>query len=484
MTGGAPVTLCQMTNSFGISWDAESIVFGQGGLVGNPRDHGIFVVPANGGAAELILGADTSEQVSSPQLLPGTNVVLFASTKGTSGLRWDQADIVVYSRDTRERKVIVRGGSSPRYVGGRLVYAVGANLLAVPFDVARLETTGTPVPVLDGVMRAPGQGNTTDAAHFAMAANGTFVYVPDTATPATERALVWVDRSGREQPISAPNRTYAHVRLSPDGSRLLLDVRDQDQDMWIWDFARETLTRLTFGSHQERNPAWSPDSGRIVYSSSRTSLQNLFWQPADGTGSAERLMESHLVQDAMTVTPDGSRLLVRQQGEGTGADIYALSLEGQRLLTPLVQTQFSEENAVVSQDGRWMAYQSDESGQDEIYVRPYPDTDSGRWQVSSGGGTRPLWAQGGRELFYYVEPGKVMSVRVAQGVLFSGGTPTVVIDGPYRLPGDVAAVGLRRCAGWAALRDDQGNRPERNGPQSADCRGAALGSGVERVGAR
>ena len=155
-------------------------------------------------------------------------------------------------------------------------------------------------------------------------------------------------------------------------------------------------------------PVWTPDGRRLAFRSQRSGPHNLFWQAADGTGPVERLTESPNEQSPHAFSPDGTRLLIREERPTTGADLALLTLEGERRVETLVQTTFTERNGEISPDGRWLAYQSDESGQFEIYVRPFPDVNSGRWQISTGGGTRPLWARRGRELFYVAPDGAVM----------------------------------------------------------------------------
>lgn len=225
-------------------------------------------------------------------------------------------------------------------------------------------------------------------------------------------------------------------------------ILDQENDVWIWNLTRETLTRLTFDPGLDRMPVWTPDGRRVAFSSQRAGTDNLFWQAADGTGPVERLTESANAQFPTSFSPDGTRLLFREAPADGASDIGILTLEGERRATPLMQTTFAEWNAEVSPDGRWIAYQSNESGRDEIYVRPFPQVDGGRWQVSTGGGTRPLWARNGRELFYLVGQGRMMAVALQRGPTFVVGNPQVIFDGPYVAPQpgrtyDVSADGQR-----------------------------------------
>jgi serine/threonine-protein kinase len=253
--------------------------------------------------------------------------------------------------------------------------------------------------------------------------------------------LAWVDRNGREEAIPAPARAYQSVRLSPDGSALALDAWDQERDVWIWHLARRTLTRLTFDRGTDRSPLWTPDGRRIVFSSDRDrSTPRVYWQAADGTGPAERLTDGEAFQVASSVTPDGLFALIADQRDGP-ADINAVPLRETpadpkpataREARTLVKTPFVERNGVVSPDGRWLAYESNTSGDFEIYVRPYPDTTAGQWQVSAGGGTRPVWSRDSRWLFF-VADGAITEVSVNAGSTWSSSVPQPAIKGAYAL---------------------------------------------------
>ena len=333
--------------------------------------------------------------------------------------------------DGRTYRTIIEQGFHAHYVPtGHIVYLLGGNLMAVPFDAGRLEVTGPAVPVVEGV-----RGRTTQGEFgFAVSPTGFLVYAPGSVVENAKRMLVWVDRKGREEPLGAPLRSYAYARLSPDGARVALDIRDQENDIWTWDLARQTLTRLTFNPGADGGPVWTPDSLRIVFWSDRGGTSNnLHWVAADGTGQPERLTEGPNAQVPTGVLPDGKRLIFYETDPKTNNDLQMLTLDGDRRAAPLVRTQYSEMNGQVSPDARWLAYQSNESGQDEVYVRPFPNVEGGRWQASTGGGIKPLWARNGRELFYLSGSGSVrlMSVPVQSGTSFSAGTPQVLFEGKY-----------------------------------------------------
>ena len=268
---------------------------------------------------------------------------------------------------------------------------------------------GTSSPVVPQVLTT-----SFGAAEAALAHDGTLAYVAAGAGSGIARTLVWVDRQGHETPIAVPPRVYSSPRISPDGTRVAVTATvDQDVDIWLGDLIRATLTRVTSGGINVV-PLWMPDGRRVVFSSSQAGVLNLFAQAADGTGTVDRLTESPNAQRASAVTPDGT-VVFTEESSKTGADVMALTLDGPRRVRPLVQTPKNERSGIVSPDGRWLAYEADDSGSIEIYVRPFPEVNSGRWLVSTSGGTSPLWARSGQELFYMAPDTTLMRVQVASG---------------------------------------------------------------------
>ncbi len=367
-------------------------------------------------------------------------------TTGTATqTRWDTAHVVVQSLRSGERTVVWQGGSDARYVPtGHLVYAVGDALFAVAFDAARRQVVGGPVSVVQGLTRPVNQSSSDGTANYDVSDTGTLVYLSDARLlgaggPMARNSLAWVNREGRETPLSAPPRAYTYPRISPDGGRVALDVRDQQLDIWVWDFMRETLTRLTFDGDEDEFPAWSPDGKRLAFSRGSGGGTSLFWVAADGTGAVERLAEGKGQIFPAFFAPDASRIVVfgaaASAGENDDIAIVSLTADGaggsaKREPRPLMQTTFRERNPSLSPDGRWMAYESNESGRDEIYVRPFPDVEGGRWQVSTGGGGQPVWARNGRELFYR-SGNAFMPVAVQAGPSFAAGNPKALFEGQY-----------------------------------------------------
>jgi hypothetical protein len=255
--------------------------------------------------------------------------------------RLEAAQVAVLDLHTGLRKILVRGGSHAHYVSsGHLVYAAAGALRAVPLDLERLETRRSPVTIVADVVTTIKGG-----VNAVVAGDGTLAYVSGTPE-GTPRTLVWVDRQGRETPIPSPQRPFLLPGLSPDGTRLAIFANDQERDLWLWDFHRTTLTRLTSASGVDVVHVWTPDSRRLIFSSERAGVRNLFWQAADGAGEIERLTESANTQYPTRILPDGRRLIYSDEFPTTGNGVMALELDETRRVTPLVQSPFVERNGL------------------------------------------------------------------------------------------------------------------------------------------
>ena len=369
------------------------------------------------------------ERFSSPRLLPDGKGILFSVRGGGSAINWDSAQIVVQSVDPPGERRVVWNGSAARYVStGHLIYALDDDLFAIAFDLETLEASGTAVSLEQGLARA----TFSDSANYGVSDDGMLVYRVAAGTGGIERTLVWVDREGAEEAINVPPRGYVYGRLSPDGTRLALDIRDQESDIWVWDLLRETLSPLTLDPGVNRIPIWSPDGERLAFTAERDGEENIYWQSADGTGEPQLLAEgSNLPIAPHAFSPDGTQLLFTQIAPPRDISLIDLN-DGEA--ESLLAAPYNEFNPVVSPNGRWVALDTDESGRLEVYVRPFPDVGAGRFLISTGGGSRPLWSQDGRELFYLETPGRVMAVRVDDGPPFTAGAPQVVVDGDYLVP--------------------------------------------------
>jgi len=443
VSGGAAMTLAIAALARGASWGSQGMI-----AFSPTTDGALQQVPDAGGTPQLLtrLGkGDISQRW--PEFLPGGKAVIFAASANTSN--WANAQVAVQSLGTGERRNLIQGGTNPRYApSGHLVYSQGGSLMAVPFDPQRLVVTGPPVAVVERVL----QSSVIGVAQYSFSSTGSVVYVPGGIQSAQSR-LVWVSRNGAAQPLAAPVRPYRGPRLSPDGRRVVVAIEEQETQIWLYDLSQETLTRLTFEGSANYNPVWTPDGKRIAFNSNREGVPvNLFWQLADGSGGLERLTTNQYGQAPMSWSPDGQVLAFIEINPTTGRDIWTLQMGDSSLrsgqapsarsgLVPstasgqgrkaqlFLRTPATESAPRFSPNGRWLAYTSDESGRFEIYVQPYPGP-GGKWQISTEGGTEPVWNPNGRELFYR-SGDKIMAVGVMTQPTFSVGKPKMLFEGPF-----------------------------------------------------
>ena len=418
LEGGTPLTICKAANPRGVSWgDNDTIVFAPGF-----GSEGLYQVSAAGGRPEALTSKEAAAEDEAhrwPQVLPGGKAVLFTAWSRNI----DDAHVVVQRLDTRERRVVLRGGTYARYVrDGQLVYAYAGTLMAVPFDLSRLETTGKAIPVAQGVALT-----TEGAAQFDVSQTGSLAYLPGDVQGAGRR-LFWVDRGGTEHRLDAPPRNYLSPRISPDGQRVAVVVQGANDDVWVYDIPRQTLSRLTFGS-RSLTPIWTSDGKRIIYRSIRNGALNLFARAADGSGEEERLTTSPNNQFPQAESPDGQTLVFMDTGD---RDLWILPLTGDRKPYPFFKSPFAETGGAFSPDGHWLAYASDESGRNEVYVQPFP-SGGRKVQISRDGGGQPRWARTG-ELFY-LNSDTVMAVELTTQPTLTVGPSRVVFKGQFATGG-------------------------------------------------
>ncbi len=428
VTGGTPITLCDSAGFFGGSWGEDgSIIF--------TGSSGLTRVSASGGTCENLTTADRQkgEVHRWPQILPGGESILF--TIGTAGL-FDSARIAALDLKSGGIRVLVNGGSSARYVpSGHLVYVRARTMFAVPFDGKRMAVTGSETPVIEGVFYNPPGG----FADYTFSDSGLLVYGAETRTVA-EGTLEWLDRKGVAQASPAPPQEYWGVRLSPDGQRVAMAIWGPERtDIWIYDVARGALTRLTSAGGVNENPVWTPDGRHVAFGTRAVGIQ---WAPGDGSGRPELLLPSQAFLHPDSWTPDGEMLLY---DSGASGHIWTLPTPrsgGESKPRPFLETAFTEIDAQVSPDGRWVAYTSDESGKNRVYARPFPGP-GGKTSVSIEGGQEPRWSGNGRELFYRdPEKNQLMAVDIQTTPAFRAGTPHALFA-LGNVPWDVAPDGKR-----------------------------------------
>jgi len=413
LRGGEPVIVCDATRVWGASWSTDGMIF-----FSPDEGSNLMRVSAEGGIPQVVAGRHRG--FLWPDVLPGGQAVIF--TRRAIGR---QVELLVLA--TGERRVLIQAGAGARYVPtGHLVYVREGDLLAVPFDLARLEVTGPTVPILLGV-----RTELWGAGQFTFAGDGTLAYIAGTF--AGKGTLVWVDRRGVIEPLPVNVQQYGYFSLSPDCRRVAVQISSTNTDVWLFDLARANWSRLTTEGNNI-DPIWTPDGKRVVFASDRAGPVSFFWQFAEVNSSAELLLANKNAQYPFSWSPDGKLLAFVEFDPITGYDIGVLPIDGLRKPQPLLRTRFGEAFPAFSPDGRWIAFSSDESGRFETYVQRYPPTGE-RWQISTEGGAKPLWSPRGDELFYR-SGSKYMVASIVLQPTFAAGKPQVFAEGPYvNVPG-------------------------------------------------
>jgi serine/threonine protein kinase/Tol biopolymer transport system component len=417
---GPVVSLTKVGDSRGLSWMADDSLIYVPEATG-----GLFQISANGGKPRALTKVDERKNERThrwPQALPSGKAVLFTVGSLDKPDDYDNANIEAVILETGERKLLIQGASVARYVPtGHLVFAREGVLYAVHFDVNRLTVSGKPVAVLTGVAG----DKTTGAVHFSISNDGTLVYVPGSTTSGL-RGLTWVDKNSDQTPVNIPRGQFNDVRISPDGTRVaVLQGSSPSGDVWVYEFARATFTRLTFTT-TNATPVWSADGKNIYYVSTDPAADEttILRKPADGSHEAENIVTIKHQAYLKGILPDGETALLDTERQTNDSNISTVALKQGAQPTPLVNTQFMEYAAAASPDGRWLAYQSNESGRPEIYVRELVGS-GGRWPISTGGGEEPRWSPDGRELYYRINAQLVAVPVETRSSSQAGGAKTV-----------------------------------------------------------
>jgi serine/threonine-protein kinase len=411
LDGGAPVTICDSCTGYSFSWGGDDTVRYHTAPASNPNSRVLMAVSARGGRPYEIARPDSTsaEVFRGPMLVPGTRIVLFAAFTGSS------SRLAALNLETGAITRLDQPGFSPQWVAAGFVTlgSSDGSLIALPFDAKRGRPSGPPVTITRDVSQPDGF-----VSRVAVSASGAVVY-PQSGG-ATPRRLVLATRSGSADSLPGDARLFASPRFSPDGRRLALGITDQAgaEDVWVLDIAQRTWSRLTTSGINNR-PIWTPDGRRLVYSSN----DDLWWIAADGSGRPESLLVANGNRAAGTVTPDG-RAVVFQEESSDRNGIRSMVFDSAPASRLIIPGTFGESAPALSPDGKWLAYQSDETGRMEVYVRPYPGPGA-RVSVSLQGGTEPVWAHSGRELFFRAGDSLMVAAVAA--------SPAFAVTGPRRL---------------------------------------------------
>jgi Tol biopolymer transport system component len=437
VAGGPAVTIAEAPGGSDGAWGSRDVILFDGG----PSDS-IMTVSATGGVAKPATRLDRrrGETLNAwPCFLPdGRHFLFVASTAAVPNL------IKVGTLGSWETVELGPCDGRVEYAPpGYLVFSREGTPLAQPFDARALKTRGDPVPIGESVAVGSVAGN------FSVSSEGTLAYRPERAEATSE--LTWVDRSGRSLGAAGPPAQYRDLTLSLDGTRVavcIVDTRSNHEDIWVRQFARGVTSRLTFEKNDEVWPVWSPDGSRVAYAATPATEFRTFTKPASGVGGEDSL--GHVLGGPEGPTDwsrDGRWIVTARRAGPTLWDIWVHATGGGSKPEPLIQTPFSERNARLSPDGRWLAYSSNESGRNEIYVQAFP-VPGGKWQVSNGGGTQPQWRGDGKELFYRALDQSITAVPVTTGATFEVGTPVALFKTPLV---EVGYLGYR----WAVTEDGQ-----------------------------
>jgi Tol biopolymer transport system component len=430
LRGGSATVLSNEASPLGLAWSKDDTVYFVKSFTS-----GIYAVPASGGPAKKVTPPESTSEGRVqvwPSLLPDESGLIFTTWTGKS---FNDARIESVNFKTGNRKTILEGGTCARYVkSGHLLFARNGTLYAVPFNVKDLTLSGSAIPVLEGLRMGAANGD----ADFDVSNNGTLVYAPG-GFHSFQRNLVWMDRTGKVTKVKDDIQAYATPSLSPDGSKIALTLETSSFDVWVYDLKREVLTKASFGADDYR-PHISPDGKMLAYDSSKTGHQQLFLKHGIFEGAETTLTTGPENKELYGWTPDGRELIFGMQSKDTALDVYAVSIDGEHKVRSLIAAPYNQRDATLSPDGKLLAYVSDESGQNEVFVVSTVD-ESSRAQISTEGGKQPRWSKSGSELVFLAKD-KVLSVKFTNGSVLNPTKPILLFEDKTDWTGfDVAADG-------------------------------------------
>jgi serine/threonine protein kinase/Tol biopolymer transport system component len=414
-----PVRICLTEGFMGAAWAERDTIYWI-----NQVANGLMSVPAAGGESKVVTKVDFAkgERIYRfPCAVPGRHVLFTATTADTA--TFDDARIMAFSPSTGQKKILLEGGSYPRHSSGHLLYAHSGKIMAVRFDPDRLRLEGQPFTVLEGLQMS----RNTGTANFDVSASGDLIYIPGICEGGA-RTLVWVDRGGKAEPLPLPAKSYLHPRLSPDERRLAIEVEGANHDLYVYDFDRGVLANVTTDgvSHW---PVWSPDGSRLSFRSGPMSHATMWQVPADRSRAPQQVPATGIVQSAESWSPDGRTIVYTATDPGSPPSIRAAHLDASREAEIVDKQKGPEGSPKFSPDGRWLAYCSMESGKPQAYVQAFPGPGP-KIQISTDGGTDPVWKRTGGEL-YYRNGDSMIAVNVSTAPTFTAGRPRELWKGHY-----------------------------------------------------
>ncbi len=429
LEGGIALNLCEEYDiPFGASWgDDDRIVFA------SAEDSGLSYIPSQGGEPQILTEPDREQEEYGHRLpfhLPDRRGLLFTIMRNSYD---SEPRIAILNEATGNWEVLIENASDARYIPtGHLVFMRQGTLMAVPFDLKNLDVQGQPAAVVPDIIHMLNALNTTyitAAGQYCVSDSGDLAYVPGGIIPDKQYTLTWVDQNGNESPVSSNLEPYFNPRLSPDGERIVCFTHGIEEHIKILDINRDILTSLV-SEGLPTFPIWTPDGKKIVFSWTRLGPpENIYMIPADGSMPMERLTNSPNTQYPASVSPDGNLLAFIEYRENNDIFIYDFR---DKSIAPFAATESDETYPIFSPDGRWIAYCSDQEGQDEVYIRSVSGA-GGVIRISHQGGIEPLWASSGKELFYRLWPGgyrnnKFWAVDIQADTSITPGKPRLLFE--------------------------------------------------------